>query len=316
MGRLTQDSKAEFFENARHMGGIESEACETVDLAPRKINILRGCLGRTGDSEVRGFAAADVEHEMGGEFRARDAEGRINAALETVARVGHNAEGAARAGDGERVPQRRFDQHVGGRLVTARRFAAHNAGNGFDAVIVGDDDHRGVEPVGLAVQSDNLVAFLPAAHDEGACDLVRIEHVQRTAAVEGQIIGDVDERVDGPQADRGQPLLHPGGRRAILDAAHEAQGEGGCQMRVVLREVEFHGHRAGERASGGLDRMVLQLAETRRREIARNAVHAGGVGAVGGEIDLDDRIAETREIDIALPGDCCFGQFDDAVVIF
>ena len=65
-------------------------------------------------------AAAEVEHHLGRELEPRHHEVRIDAALEAIARVRIDAELAAGLRDVERLPQRRFDQHVGGRLVAAR----------------------------------------------------------------------------------------------------------------------------------------------------------------------------------------------------
>ena len=67
-----------------------------------------------------GVAAAQIEHHLRREFEARHHEIRIDAALEAVARVGIDAELAAGLRDVDRLPQRRFDQHVGGVLVAAR----------------------------------------------------------------------------------------------------------------------------------------------------------------------------------------------------
>ena len=55
----------------------------------------------------------------GRELEARQHEGRIDAALEAIARIGIDAELAAGLRDVERIPQRRFDQHVGRRLRAA-----------------------------------------------------------------------------------------------------------------------------------------------------------------------------------------------------
>ena len=68
------------------------------------------------------------------------------------------AEPAAGAGDVERLPQRRFDQHVGRGLVAAGRLAAHDAGDRFDAGLVGDDADVRVERVGLAVERHHRLA--------------------------------------------------------------------------------------------------------------------------------------------------------------
>ena len=85
-------------------------------------------------------------------------EGRIDAALEAVARIGIDAELAAGLGDGERLPQRRFDQHVDGLIRAAGSLAAHDAGERLDAVVVGDDAHRRIERIGLAVERQQALA--------------------------------------------------------------------------------------------------------------------------------------------------------------
>ncbi len=90
------------------------------------------------------------------ELEARQQEGRIDAALEAIARVRIDAELAAGLRDVERLPQRRLDQHVGGRLRAAGGLAAHDAGERFRPGLVGDHAHRVVERVGLAVEREQL----------------------------------------------------------------------------------------------------------------------------------------------------------------
>ena len=72
----------------------------------------------------------------------------------------------------------------------------------LDAVLVGDHDMLVVERVGAAVERQHLLAVPGAADGEIALDLGGVEDVQRPAAVEGHVVGDVDERVDRAQADR------------------------------------------------------------------------------------------------------------------
>ena len=109
--------------------------------------------------------------------------------------------------------------------------AAHDAGDGFDAIVIGDDAHVAARRIGLAVERQNLVAFAGAADDEIARDLLRVKHMQRAALVEGDVIGDVHQRVDRAQANRLQPVLHPFRRGPVGDAAHEAQREAGAEVR-------------------------------------------------------------------------------------
>ena len=148
-----------------------------------------------------------------------------------------------------------------------------------------------------------------------ALDLRGVEHMQRPAAIEGEVIGDVDERVDRPQADGAQPLLQPFGRRAVLDAAHEPQREGRAEMRVVGREVERDVDRAVEAAGDRLDRRRLQRPEPGRGEIARDAGDARRIGPVRRQVDVDDGIVEAGLGGVGDADRRIVGQIDDAVVI-
>ena len=243
------------------------------------------------------------------------AEVGIDAALEAIAGVRHDAELAAGLGDVGRVPQRALDQHVAGRLVAARMLAAHDAGDQFDAACVGDDDHALVERVGLAVERQHALARARAAHRQVALDLGEVEHVQRAAAVEGHVVGDVDQRADRPEPDGAQALLHPFRRRPVRDAAHQAQREGGAEMRVGRREIETHLGRAIEGAVDRLRRRRLEGSEARRGEIARDAGDAGRVGAVRRQGDVDDRIVEPGEARVGDADRRVVRQLHDALVI-
>ena len=105
------------------------DADQAPDLAVGKVDrpLRRGRVAR--DDHPRRLAAADLEHELGREIAAGNAEVGIDAALEAVARVGDDAEPAAGLGDVGRVPQRAFDQHVAGLVVAARVLAAHDSGD-------------------------------------------------------------------------------------------------------------------------------------------------------------------------------------------
>ena len=133
-------------------------------------------------------------------------KGRIEAALEAVARVADDVEPPAGGGGAHRVEQRRLDKHLGRRLGAAGRLAADHAAEALHAAVVGDRGHLRVELVFAAVERQQLLAGPGEAHDEIAPELAGVEHVQRPVQVEGQEIGDVDQRRNRPQPDRLQPV--------------------------------------------------------------------------------------------------------------
>ncbi len=149
-----------------------------------------------------------------------------------------------------------------------------------------------------------------------ALDLRGIEDVQRTTSVERHVVGDVDERVDRAQADRQQPPLHPFRRRAILDAAHEAQGEDGAQLLVAGLEIERY--RDGAWAARSRLRGTSWFFSVPRPAAARSRaipMDRRAIGPVRREVDLDHRVVEARIGRVGLPHGRIVGQVDDAVVI-
>ncbi len=185
----------------------------------------------------------------------------------------------------------------------------------FDALRIGDDDHGLVERIGLAVERLHVLAVTGAAHREAALNLGEVEHVQRPSAIESHIIGDVDERADGPQADGAQTFLHPLRRRAVPNAAHETERKRGAEMRVRWREVEMDAGRAVEGARDRLRRQRLQDSEPRGGEVACDACDAGRVRAVRRHCDVDDRIVEPGPSRIGGANGRVIRQLDDPLVI-
>ena len=101
------------------------------------------------------------------------------------------------------------------------------------------------------------------------------------------------------------PFLTPRTRRSAN--AGQSDGDGA--------EVELDRDRAGELALDRLRRALLEGADVGGGEIARDAVDAGAVGAVGGEIDVDHRIVEAGVLRVALADRRVGGQVDDALVV-
>ena len=114
-------------------------------------------------------------------------------------------------------PQHPDDQHVGGRLRATTRFAAHNAGKRLDAFFIGNHADGFVDIVSLSVEEgEKALPVLRAAHRQISLDLCGVEDMQGAAAVERDEVCNIDQRIDGPQANRRKSLLQPIRRRAVL----------------------------------------------------------------------------------------------------
>ncbi len=146
------DHEAEVTENPFHLRKRHLDSGEPPDFVKRKIDHAVVSEGLADDEIFRRRAAAYFHHQPGGHLKPRHHEGRVDAALEAIARVRIDAELAAGLRDVDLVPQRRFDQHVRGLFRAAGGFAAHDAGERFDPMIVGDHAYPAVERIGAAVQ--------------------------------------------------------------------------------------------------------------------------------------------------------------------
>ena len=263
-----------------HIGGVEGEG-------------RRPSRGFADEDDLGRFAAAQVQDQAGGQLQPRRDRDRIDAAREPILGVGMDAERAARLGDDQRVEPGAFQEDVGGVVVAAGAFAAHDPAQADGALApgVGDDAVGGGDRIGLAVQGDQMLSLARrgrnltgAHHDLGPRQLGQVIDVQRPGAVVGDQIGDIDQAVDRAQADGGQAFLQPGGRRAVLDAPDHPTGED----RAHLGRVQPHADRRREAPAHHGDVEMLQLADAGGGQIARDPRHAQPVGPVRRDLEVDD----------------------------
>ena len=96
--------KSEMFEDPRHFGGGKLDAGQPTHLAPGKDDAGLRLRHMAGKHDVGGHAAAYFEDELRRIVEAGQAEGRIDAALESIARIRDDAETPPATGDVFRVP--------------------------------------------------------------------------------------------------------------------------------------------------------------------------------------------------------------------
>ncbi len=185
----------------------------------------------------------------------------------------------------------------------------------LDAVRVGDHHRIVGEGVGPAVQGAQALALPRPPDGQRAGDLGGVEDVERPAAVERDVVGDVDEAVDRPQADGAQARLHPGRRRAVPDAAHQPQGEQRGEVAVGRIEGQRDLDRAGALAAHARQGLALERANAGGGEVAGDAVDRGAVRPVRRQVDLDDRIVEPGIERVGLSDRRVGRELHDAVVV-
>ena len=112
-------------------------------------------------------------------------------------------------------------------------FAADHAGHRLHAGGIGDGAVLGGDGVVAAVQRPERLAAAGAQRQHVAGELRHVEHVQRAAEVDGEEVGDVDQRVDRPQADRRQAILQPLRAGSVAQVADGAAEDPGARLGPV-----------------------------------------------------------------------------------
>ncbi len=102
------DHEAEMGQDAARFDQRHVDSRQPFDLAQREVDDAVFAEGLADDDIFRRRAAAHLHDEPGRQLKSRHHEGRIDAALETIARVGIDAELAAGLRDVDLVPQRRI----------------------------------------------------------------------------------------------------------------------------------------------------------------------------------------------------------------
>ncbi len=136
--------------------------------------------------------------------------------------------------------------------------------------------------------------------------------MQRAAEVEGEEVGDVDQRVDRAQADRDQPVGEPARARPVAHAADGAPEHPGTGLRHFDRPAARAGERRRRPAAADQGFSAPRPAAARSRATPRTASASPRFGVTR---DLDHRIVEPRPCAYALAHRRIGGQFDDAGMV-
>lgn len=247
--------------------------------------------------------AGEFDDELGGAFASGVDEGGIESAFEAVGGVGDEAEATGGGADGGGVEDGAFEEHRCCFFGDAGVFAAHDAGEGDGFLGVGDDEVVGVKFVSFAVEGGEFFVGFGLANANGVADEGRrIEGVERLAKFEEDVVGDVNDVVDGTKADGFEAFAHPLGAGGDFEVCEKLGGVAKAFFwafdfdlpAFVVRKFYFFGGREwfGFEAEGG--------------EFADDASVGEEVGSIGGDFDFDDGVAGKNFVDWASEG-CFFG---------
>src|SRR5262249_10701071 len=153
---------------------------------------------------------------------------------ESEPRIRLDIEFPARARGALRIEISGFDEHAGGCVGAASVLAADYAAEAEHAAGVGDDAHVLVDFVSLAVERRDGFAFLAQPGADRASQLVSVIDVQGTSAVIGNVVGEIDQRIDRSETDRLESTLKPLRARSVLYAPNDSAGEHWARTCSVL----------------------------------------------------------------------------------
>jgi hypothetical protein len=229
--------------------------------------------------------------------------GRIDAALEPVARLGVQPMPAARAPHASRGEVGALEEHARRRVDDLAALPAHHARERERPLGVGDHEVVWHQAAHHAVEGGERLALARRAHlDEPPAHLVEVEGVHGLREEQHREVGHVDEHRDGAHAQRLQPVPRRERARAarrVLDhgrgVARTARGVGDGDRdlgRDARRDTRGPLARRGQPEVLARRRAEGQARE--RGQLAREPHVAEPVWAVGGEADLEDGVEHAR----------------------
>eukprot|EP01022_Parablepharisma_sp_SALTPOND_P031134 TRINITY_DN785_c0_g5_i1.p2 TRINITY_DN785_c0_g5~~TRINITY_DN785_c0_g5_i1.p2 ORF type:complete len:1059 (-),score=367.39 TRINITY_DN785_c0_g5_i1:4151-7327(-) len=292
--------------HADHLGGARGTQLHRLALGQ-----VDDLVVHRADAGVR--RAADFQQQRGDALDMLDHGGEIDTALEAMRRIGREVVATGTALDRLREPEGGFQIDIGGLQRDGGGIATHDAGQGFDFLVVRDHTDPLIDFDGVAVEELQGFTLAAPAHIQAAVDLVEIEHVRGTTQFQHHIVGDVHQRRDRALAAALQALLHPLRRGCLgIEATNDAASETAAQVgrgnthRQLLVQV-------------GRDRLEgrrLQRAAGQGRDFTRHAQHRQAIGLVGGELDGELEVVQLQVVAEVLAHRRIVGQLQQATMVF
>ena len=243
-------------------------------------------------------AAAHACHEGRGDGGVLIAGARVHTALVAQGRLAHQAQVTARAARVRGREGRALQQHVNRGIGDLGLKPAHDASQGHVCVAVGDHRHIACELALCAVKRGELGAVLCRTHHDMALASgigrkgVEVKGMQGLAQLEEDVVGHIDDVVDGAAAHSGQALDHPVGRRPHLDAADNTGGVALAQLFVIDGDIYDVADVLVVLGAGQLaGSLVAPGHVVHGAHLARKALHAQAVRAVGRDLQIQHLVA-------------------------
>lgn len=182
-----------------------------------------------------------------------------------------------------------FDEKVGGGIGHFGLGPPHDTAERDGSIGIGDDDHGLREGVGAVI--DGFEGFFLFGGSNA--NLISLEHgevecVERLSAFHHDVVGDIDDIIDGFDADGFETLGEPGGAWADGHTAKDAGGVAWAAIGILIDDLELGGD-----IGTGLRWLWIGDGE---REVVEDSDFAGdaevpeAVASIAGDFQVDNGI--------------------------
>ena len=248
------------------------------------------------------LAASGFHNQLGYARAGQLRDARVGAALVTMAGVGVHAQAARSAAHAGRIEPGRLNQHVLRAVGNHRRLAAHDSGDGHGLDGVGDDEVFGRQLALHAIERDDGLARLGAAHNDlAALEFVQVKGVRRLADFVQRVVAGIGHVADAALLDQLQAMRNLLRRWSHLHSAHHTSRVTRAPFGVGNLNDEVR------RAAGRqLGRNRAQVKIVDGRDLAGHAVMVHGVHAIGGDLGFPGLVVTRSKV--AFNGDAADGE--------
>ncbi len=153
-------------------------------------------------------------------------DGRVDPAFVATAGLADQMQSAHRARYRGRIPDRGFQEDIGGVVIDLGGSGAHHAADRCDGHIIDDQHVAGFQCAVDAVQGDHPLTRFGEPDRKTPVDLAAVVCVHGVPEFEHHVVGDIHRRRDRPNTREHQPATQPPRRQRFrVDPGHRAQGK-------------------------------------------------------------------------------------------
>jgi len=284
-------------ENVEHGLLIVISAEEGIDITciEGDADAVRDGLADIGKA-LYGDTAAQLPHQLAGAVDRRLGVGGMKSLFKNTGRIGAEADPLGGLADIGTVEGRGLEKNGLHFVRDLGVLTAHDTCNTDLLFSVADHQDIVVHPAHLAVQGLEHVSVLRAAHDDlVSLDRIEVKGVHGLAVFDHDIVGNVDQIVDGTDPAGREPSLHPPGGGADLYILADTGCIAAAQVGVLYLDGNIIIYISLLVGCGSHIRLFKRLSKSNCR-FARHAQKAVAVHAVGCDLIFKNCIPQTQEL--------------------